>query len=266
MHLQKATKPQPEESAMSNTNTAAVPHAPQDVGRPPRDTRTFWRVVLAVVAPLAPLALAVATLITPYSIGDDGDAMLSGIAADPGAMQTAVWFSLLAGSTAFAATIAVAWVCRRHAPRLTAVGAALALLGLAAGATMPSQELVELVAVRKGINPTTIGTLNDAISNQPTVVAALLIFLLGMFIGQILLGIALWRSRVAPRWMALALIVATPLHLAPAGAGNSVAALSWALTAVGYAAASLALLRMSNDTFDLPAHPAAAKTVAEVGR
>jgi hypothetical protein len=250
---------------MSNTNTAA-PHTLQDVGRPPPDARTFWRVVLAVIAPLAPLALAVATLITPYPVGEDGDAMLSGIAADPGAMQNALWFSLLAGSTAFAATIAVAWVCRRHAPRLTAVGAALALLGLAAGATMPSQELVGLVAAREGINPTTIGALNDAISNQPSVTAALLIFLLGMFIGQILLGIALWRSRVAPRWMALALIVATPLHLAPAGAGNSVAALSWALTAVGYAAASLALLRMSNDDFDLPAHPAAAKTVAEIRR
>jgi hypothetical protein len=251
---------------MSDTHTRTpATHTPQDARGPSRDTRTLWRVLLAVVAPLAGLALAVATLIAPYPIGDDGDAMLTGIAADPGAMQTALWFSTLTGLTVFAATIALAWVCRRQAPRLTAVGAVLALAGIAAGSTLPNQELIGLVAARKNLNPATMGALNDAITSQPTVTAALLIFLPGMFFGLILLGIALWRSRVAPRWMALALIVSVPLHVVPAGPGNTVAALSWVLAAVGYAAASLALLRMSNDDFDLPPHPAAAKTTAVAG-
>lgn len=70
-----------------------------------------------------------------------------------------------------------------------------------------------------------------------------------------MLGLALWRSRLAPRWMALALIVGTFTHpfmpnQVAAGAGLIVAA-------IGFAGASLALLRMSDDEFDLPPRRAA---------
>jgi hypothetical protein len=58
--------------------------------------------------------------------------------------------------------------------------------------------------------------------------------------------------------MAAALIIAGPLDVfAPStlGVNNGSGALSWVLTAIGFAAASRALLRMSNEEFDLPAVP-----------
>jgi hypothetical protein len=87
---------------------------------------------------------------------------------------------------------------------------------------------------------------------------AALSFLIGITIGRILLGIMLWRSRIAPRWMAIALILAAPVEFVPITGSNLQPALSWTLTAIGYAAASLALLRSGNDDFDLP--PLAART------
>jgi len=92
----------------------------------------------------------------------------------------------------------------------------------------------------------------EAVWNQPAVLVALLLFLVGMVIGGILLGIALWRSRAVPRWTAVALIVSSPLRLVYDGGINAITALTWVLTAVGFAGASVALMRMSDDEFDLP--------------
>jgi hypothetical protein len=235
---------------ISSSGSAATLH--RGLGKSPPEARRFWRVLLAVVAPLPALALAAGAFLTPYPFEADAPAALAGAAADQDAMRIVVWLGLLAAMTLAPTTIAVAWVCRRHAPRLTAVGAVLSLAAFGATAALPNGELTALATVHHDLDRTVVVALDEAVWGQPTVVAALLIFLPGMVIGGILLGVALWRSRVAPRWMALALIVSAPLHLAPGLGNNALAALSWALTAIGYTGASLALLRMDNDAFDLP--------------
>lgn len=146
----------------------------------------------------------------------------------------------------------MAWVCRRRAPRLTAVGAVLSLAAFGATAALPNRDLMALAAARNDLDRSVMVALDEAMWGQSTVAAALLILLPGMVIGGVLLGVALWRSRVAPRWMALALIASGPVHLVPGFGSNAVAVLGWALTAVGYGGASLALLTMDNDAFDLP--------------
>jgi hypothetical protein len=67
----------------------------------------------------------------------------------------------------------------------------------------------------------------------------------------LLLAVALWRSRVTPRWAPIALAVSVPLHLLGLG-GTVGTAASWVLTAVGYVGVARALVRMSDDEFDLP--------------
>ena len=47
------------------------------LGKSPPDARRFWRVLLAVVAPLPALALAVAALVTPYQVEADAAAALA---------------------------------------------------------------------------------------------------------------------------------------------------------------------------------------------
>lgn len=72
--------------------------------------------------------------------------------------------------------------------------------------------------------------------------------------GLLLLGIALWRSRVAPAWMGIALAVGGFTH--PFLWGTILTGVGLLVAAVGFAGASVALLRMSNDDFDRPAVPA----------
>jgi hypothetical protein len=242
---------------MSDTASAA-PAAPAASKHPP-DVRGFWRTLLAVIAPVPAAAIAVSTLVAPYS-GDESADILAGAADHPGAMTASVWLSGLAVLTLVPATIAVVLVCRRRAPRLTAVGGAVSVLGFSAAFMLPDEELDALTAADKHLDRATMLALADGVWSQPPVVTALILFLVGMVVGGILLGVALWRSRVAPTWMALALIVSSPLHLVLPSGVTAVTALGWALTAVGYAAASLALLRTPNDEFDLPPVAAAART------
>ena len=69
-------------------------------------------------------------------------------------------------------------------------------------------------------------------------------------VGLPLLGIALWRSRVAPRWMASALIIGGATH--PFLPNHVVAGIGLLVAGLGFAGATRALLRMTNDDFDLP--------------
>jgi hypothetical protein len=52
------------------------------------------------------------------------------------------------------------------------------------------------------------------------------------------------------RLMGIALMIAGPAH--PFAPGNAGSAATLLLAAVGYAGATIALLRMTNDEFDLP--------------
>lgn len=241
---------------MSAARTIDVTHRAAGC-RPARDTRTFWRVLLAVIAPLPGVALAVANLLSPSANNANSDAQLNAILTHPDRVEAGMWIGVLFLLGLFPAIVAVLWVCRRHAPRLTAVVGCITLLGAAAGLSIPNSQLPDFVASQKGLDPRTILTLNDNLAKLPVVLITTLLFLLGVVLfGRILLGVLLWRSGVAPRWMASALILAGPLDVfAPStlGVNNGGGALSWVLTAVGFAAASRALLRMSNDEFDLPA-------------
>jgi hypothetical protein len=85
---------------------------------------------------------------------------------------------------------------------------------------------------------------------DPVILVAGLLFVSGIVFGLSLLGAALWRSRVAPAWFGIALIVGGATH--PFLPGPVAQGIGLFVAAVGFAGASLALLRMGNDGFDLP--------------
>jgi len=58
---------------------------------------------------------------------------------------------------------------------------------------------------------------------------------------------------VAPRWMAIALIIGGATH--PFLPNHVVAGIGLLVASIGFAGATRALLRMSNDEFDLPPVP-----------
>jgi hypothetical protein len=89
---------------------------------------------------------------------------------------------------------------------------------------------------------------------QPTASTLLGLFVIGHIVGTVLLGLALLRSRAVPAWVAVALVVSQPVHLVSFVTGLAWLDLvaGWGFTAVGFAGAGGALLRMRDDDFDLP--------------
>ena len=232
----------------TETASPVVDHA----ARPLRDVRGLWRILLAIVAPLPVLAKGVYYLLIPV----DGDASypdtVAAFTAHPQLLDVLKWLDVAFMVGLIPATYAVAWVARRGAPRFTTAGAAIAFTGFLAGiALLGGVETPALLTVQHGLDPTTMSALQDALMSEPLLGIASLLFIVGIVFGLGLLGAALWRSRYAPAWMGIALMVGGATHpFIPGHVGQGIGLL---LAAVGFAGASVALVRMRNDEFDLPA-------------
>jgi hypothetical protein len=216
-----------------------------------RDTRSFWRVLLGLVAPVPMALMGVVYVIRPVEGGADFTDTVAGVETHRQLFDVMMWLGLpfLVGLSP--AVIAVAWVTRRRTPVLTTVGAVWTLLGcLSVFPLGVPDDLLAYLTVREGLDVATITALDAAWWVLPPVGAAALLFISGIVVGLPLLGLALWRSRVAPRWMAIALIVGGVTH--PFLPNHVIAGIGLLIAAAGFAGATVALLRMRNDEFDLP--------------
>ena len=126
--------------------------------------------------------------------------------------------------------------------------------GLMSGA-VASGDLITVAGGRAGSTPRPILTITDAIENSPITGTALGIWVPGHILGMVLLAVALRRARVLPRWAAVVLGVSQPIHfLAFVVLDNQYvdAFAGWGLTAVGFAAVAVALLRTRTTTGTCP--------------
>jgi hypothetical protein len=71
-------------------------------------------------------------------------------------------------------------------------------------------------------------------------------------IGTILLGIAMWRSGIGPRWAAVATAISQPLHAIAAIvlASHTLDLAAWGLQAAGFAAVGWVILRMRDEDWE----------------
>ncbi|HTF11490.1 MAG TPA: hypothetical protein VK659_25280 [Asanoa sp.] len=236
---------------MSDTETAAAV-IPAATTKRPRDVRGFWRVLLAVIAPLPMLAEGIYYLFVPVGGDVTFQETVTAFAAHKELMGVMTWFGAVFVVGLIPATFAVAWVARRGAPRLTTWGAAIALLGFMTGFPLLGGPInVPYMTVQHGLDITSMTKLDDALHTEPLLGIASLLFIVGIVFGLGLLGIALWRSRIVPAWMGIALGVGCFTHpFIPNHIGQGIGLL---IAAVGFSGASVVLLRMRNDSFDLPA-------------
>jgi len=218
--------------------------------RPLHDVRGFWRVLLGVFAPLPFLAKGLWYLLSPVdgdiSFADDVAAAQAhhGMAALMLALDVVFCVGLIP------ATVAVVMVARRGAPRLAAAGAFLALLGQLVGFGLLGGPITPTVAtVRYGLGSSDLAGLSDGIENDVFMQLSGLLFLVGIVFGLGLLGIALWRSKAAPAWAGIAILVGAGTHpFVPGHIGQGIGLL---VACVGYAGAAMALQKLPNDAFDL---------------
>ncbi|MFB7569711.1 hypothetical protein [Streptomyces sp. NPDC056165] len=240
----------------SDTGTQPTQAASPQQPKPLKDVRGFWRVLLAVLAPLPMTGMGLSYILSPV---DGGSSFEDTVTAYTGHLDQArvtqylgVPFLVLL----IPATFAVIWVSRRGAPRLTTAGALLALLGQLAGFPLnQGGDLLAYTTAKNGLDVTTVAALQKALEEDPLALTGGLLFIIGIVLGLLLLGLALWRSGAAPAWAGIALALGGFTH--PFMPGHIAAGVGLLVAAAGFAGAGWALLRMSDDDFDrAPGRPA----------
>ena len=227
-------------------------------GSPARDARTVWRILLAIAGPPLALYVAIARFLLPYDMSDTPEMIFDKLVAHPGFSMISMWIGAILAATCIAGVVAVGWVGRRRAPILSTIGLILAVVGftcLAVGNTF-GELSTALVASHPEFDRATAYALAAGLELGPVSSLTGTLFVFGHLIGTIMLGLALWRARMVPSWAAILLAISQPIHLTAVMLGNRPLDLvGWGGTAVGFAAAGWALLRMNNDDFDLPPDP-----------
>lgn len=242
---------------MSSTKTPAVAVTAGQQGRRhrnakparPRDLRGLWRTMLALIAPLPGLLMAAKIMISPFGIREDFAAVLAGINGDPAREQLALWLGLAFSLTVLPAVLAVAWASRRRSPWFALAGGVVSVIGFGVGFAVPESSSAVLVAAQQDLDPARVAVINEVVSATPVVSVATLISLIASSTGLMLLGVAQWRARTGPRWLAALLCLSGAVHFLPAGTG--VAAAAWLATGIGSIGASIGLLQSADDDFDL---------------
>jgi hypothetical protein len=236
----------------STTETGSIEGA-STIG-PVHDRRGVWRILLALIAPMPMLAKGVFYLISPTPGDAPFTSTVAAMEAHRELLEPMKWLDAVFVVTLIPATVAAAWVARRGAPRLTTVGALIALSGFLAGiALLGGVETPELVTAQHHLDPTTMSALRDTMEGEPLMGIASLLFIVGVVFGLGLLGGALKRSRAVPAWAAIAVMVGGATHpFIPTSVGQGIGLL---VAAAGFAGVSVALLKMTNDQFDLPPSP-----------
>jgi hypothetical protein len=219
----------------------------------PRDLRRATRWFLALIMPVGPVAVALLRFQLPYFTADGGGAdVAASVLANPQAQSLVVWLAFVATLTLVPAVFAIGRLTRRRTPRLTAAALLLAVPGYLMMGWLAASDKLLWAGAQVGVEAETLGRLYEA--THPASAVAITLFVVGHVIGTILLGVAMWRSNAVPTWAAVLTIVSQPLHFVAAVIVGSpmLDLVAWGMTALGFAVAAAAVVRLDDQAWDLP--------------
>jgi hypothetical protein len=215
------------------------------------DIRSVSRRFGAVALVIGPLAVVAGSL---FEVSGDDDSVatsLSKIARHQGEQRVLVVVDLIAAFM-LPAMIYLMRLSRRGAPRLAIVGGAVAFVGWLGGLiSLGGSDVLLYRAARLPDRSVAIGLVKSVVGD-PGFVVPEAAFIIGHLVGMLLLGIALWRSRVVPAWVAGLVGIGPIVHLVVHDLSGAVNAAAYGLVAVGMIASAVTLLRTSDDDWDLP--------------
>lgn len=182
------------------------------IASPPGYQRLL-RVVLAVAIVGGPLAFVVGGLLAP-SIHDTGQSSIAAnAAADPLANNLHLAAFVLASYLLPIGAVGLARLAYPRTPRLATIGGLLAVVGwLPFSALAALDDLTTAMAQLPG--SASYAGLLDRFTNDPVMGSYLLVYVIGHLVAYVLLGIALDRGRVVPRWAAWSIVASSPLTIA----------------------------------------------------
>ena len=169
-------------------------------------------------------------------------------------MDVMVWSGLFFTPVLLVSVLAIAYVARRGSPLLATIGRGLGLIGWSMGATTVNMDYLVSQLGASGFDEPTITGIGIALQNSTFAAVGGIIWLIGHILGMVLTAIALGRAGIINWWVAGALTVSQPFHFIAAVILPSRlldVTLGWGLTTIASAFVSLAILRMTNDQWDL---------------
>jgi hypothetical protein len=213
--------------------------------------RKLQRAFFAVCLILGPLLLILSVFLNPDRTVDSnsGSAVIAArMAAGPGLSPLDVFIQVTELFLLPFGALGMTFLAMRRSPWLASIGGFLSITGYMAFVVFVGQEVQSRLMAQMG-GGQQLATLWDRFNSDPVITAYLYIFIIGMLIGPLLLGIGLGRTRLIPRWAMWALILRVPLQVAgfPIHIGLSIEFVTFGLLLLGSIPVALALLKFSDE-------------------
>jgi len=211
------------------------------------DANNFRRTLAGLCLIAAPLVILIQEWIAP-EIGGEGEArdVLATIAENPGRYQAAAFLGLLAAILLIPALLGLVRLLSRGKVVLGHVGGALALIGAVGFACNNVFNFLYLQMVEGGADLGEMIALRERVKGSVGLLTIELMFAGGLLLGLVLLAIALWRGRVAPRWASVLIVVFVVADFFLSGNGKVFDLIVHALLVVGLGGFGWSILRMSD--------------------
>ena len=216
------------------------------------DSRNFGRTLTGLLLFTAPAVLLISTAISPDTDHKDKVQELNAVAAHKGSYLFSNVLFLVGGLLIIAMGIGIMRLFRGNGG-VTAGQVSGALLVLGGTVTMAwySLGIMEYeMATDKGLDRQALATFLHKANDAGGLVPIFILFLIGVVIGTILLAIANWRTRVAPIWASVAIVLGGVV-----GAfsdGKAIGIVSFVLLLAGLGALGARVLSMSDEEWDQP--------------
>lgn len=152
------------------------------------------------------------------------------------------------------ALLGMVHLLRNRKATLGHVGGGLALLGIVGWSGTTAVGLVELEMAKAPDRAAMVG-LAERFQSSVGTGLFLAMFLLGIFVGLIVLAVGLWRAGIAPGWVPLAVTAAVVLDMVASTEQIAVAAV-WILLTSALGWLGVATLKLSNTEWEGGAAPA----------
>ena len=213
------------------------------------DVRPLWRWTAAVILPIGPAAVALLRFLLPYNTTDDTSTIVNRIVDNLNRSSVVIWLAYVAILTLVPGVYFVGRLTRRGTPWLTGIALFLMIPGYLSLPWTASSDVFTWSAGTAGLDPASISKVAE-VTHGSTDLAGL-VFVVGHVLGTVLLGIAMWRAHVGPRWAAIAVAVSQPIHFVAAVivSSHSLDLVGWGLQAAGFAAVGWAILRMKDEVW-----------------
>jgi hypothetical protein len=227
---------------------------------------TFRRRLAGVALIGTTVTLLASELFGPRGTGDNAE-LLDAVAADQTGYVVSTLLVLVSTILLIPAVMGVLHLVRDRAPVIGHVAGAFGILGALGHAVVVCYGLFVAEMADGGSRSEMVSLLDRLDGGLAAVVFPLI---LSFALAILLMGIALYRARVAPRWVMLAAIAAVVVELGAPGGTLAAALIKQALVVVAFGAVGVGVLRMTDEEWraggaaarprgaSWPAEPAAA--------